>query len=299
MKPMLAKSFKASWLKFPIYLQPKLDGCRAIWTGSKLLSRTGKEIKGVPALVDHLQKNYSDFPLDGELYNHKKTFQELISSIRRTVNIEEDLDVEYHIYDLPLEQTWTFQERLNLLKEKVIVTSRIKIVETVYIPLEGNEILNILPGLVEKEDLNTFEAQGYEGTMVRNAMGLYRKGKRSSDLMKVKTFQDAEFPIVGVYQLSRKEKIIVPEGTPGALQYADGTWYKDGVETPDEMLGGLVLSIPGTDKTFECGTGYNEATRCELWANSPIGKVATIKFQELTDDGVPRFPVFLAIRDYE
>ena len=30
-----------------------------------------------------------------------------------------------------------------------------------------------------------------------------------------------------------------------------------------------------------------------------IGEMLTVKFFELTDDGVPRFPVGIAIRDYE
>jgi DNA ligase-1 len=30
-----------------------------------------------------------------------------------------------------------------------------------------------------------------------------------------------------------------------------------------------------------------------------IGKMLTVRFQELTTDRVPRFPVGLAIRDYE
>lgn len=305
MKPMLAKPFKASWVKFPVYLQPKLDGMRAIWTGEKLLSRTGKEIKGVPTLLEFLKANYADFPLDGELYNHDKTFQEMISSVRKTVNIEEDLSIEYHVYDIPVEDK-TFDERTRLLRERVKETDRIKLVQTFKLIKtkrlasrssdESNPVYEELP-LTEK-DFNRFESQGYEGTMIRNADGLYQKGKRSSDLLKVKTFQDAEFPVVGVYQLTRKEKIVVPPHTPGAIEHSDGVWKKDGAETPVEMAGGLVLQLPD-GRTFESGSGYDDETRTEFWKNPPIGKLATIKYQELTDGGVPRFPIFKAIRDYE
>lgn len=294
---MLAKSYKAAWLKFPIYLQPKLDGMRAIWTGEKLLSRTGKEVKGVPTLVEFLKANYSDFPMDGELYNHGKTFQEAISSIRKTVNIEEDLSIQYHVYDIPVEDK-TFTERYELLEARLEETNRLKLVETFYISDQGNEILEILPQLVELEDLNRYEKDGYEGTMVRNANGLYKFGKRSSDLMKVKSFQDAEFPIVGTYQLVRHEKIVTDEWVPGAREKGNGQWSKDGEGTPDEMIGGLVLSLPD-GRTFECGTGYDNELRREFWKNSPVGKQATIKFQELTDDGIPRFPSFKCIREKE
>lgn len=317
LKPMLAKPFKASSLRFPIYLQPKLDGMRAIWTGTQLLSRTGKEIKGVPNLVEHLREHYSDFPLDGELYNHEKTFQEQISSVRRTVNIQEDLSIQYHIYDLPIPHH-TFQERLRLLQERVQETDRIKLVETVRV-IEGtgpdnsilvdpDNLLNRFRGLdwflfrpeENERTLNIFEHEGYEGTMVRNSMGVYTLGKRSSDLMKVKTFQDEEFECVGFNQLTRKEKIIVPEGTPGSLPYADGTWYKDGEETPDEMVGDLIVQLPDGN-TCKVGSGYTEEQRREFWKEPPIGKKLTIKFQGYTDpdkDGKVslRFPVFKGIR---
>jgi DNA ligase-1 len=270
---------------------------RAIWTGEKLLSRTGKEIKGVPALVEFLKINYSDFPMDGELYNHGKTFQEAISSIRKTVNIEEDLSIQYHVYDIPVENR-IFAERHELLKARLKETDRLKLVETFYISDQDNEILEVLPQLVEPEDLNRYEKDGYEGTMVRNANGSYKFGKRSSDLMKVKTFQDAEFPIVGTYQLVRHEKIVTDEWVPGAREKSNGQWSKDGEGTPDEMIGGLVLSLPD-GRTFECGTGYDNELRRELWKNSPVGKQATIKFQELTDDGIPRFPSFKCVREEE
>lgn len=296
MKPMLAKPFKAVWLRFPIYLQPKLDGMRAIWTGEKLLSRTGKEIKGVPSLVEFLKVNYSDFPLDGELYNHEKTFQEQISSVRRTVNIEEDLSIQYHVYDIPVENV-TFEERNKLLKARLQETDRLKLVRTTKL-LSTKKLVDGVEQPITEQQLNRFESEGYEGTMVRNAGGLYQRGKRTSDLMKVKTFQDAEFPIVGVYQLTRKEKIVVPAHTPGAIEHSDGVWKKDGVETPVEMIGGLVLQL-SDGRTFESGSGYDDVTRTEFWKNPPIGKLATIKYQELTDGGVPRFPIFKAIRDYE
>jgi DNA ligase-1 len=39
----------------------------------------------------------------------------------------------------------------------------------------------------------------------------------------------------------------------------------------------------------------------ELFQNGSeyVGKKLTIRFQELTDEGLPRFPVGIAFRDYE
>lgn len=295
-KPMLAKPFNKKWMKGDIYLQPKLDGMRAVWDGEKLYSRRGKEIKGVPTLVEYLREHYHDFPLDGELYNHNKTFQEQISSVRKTVNIDEDLTIEYHVYDIPVEDL-PFRTRQARLRSRVESTdpeqtSRLKLVETHWIPEKAIEHYAPL--------YNPYEADGYEGTMVRNATGLYKFGKRSSDLMKAKSFIDEEFPCIGCNQLTRKEKIIVPEGTPGSLPYADGTWYKDGEETPDEMVGDLIVELPDGN-TCKVGTGYTEEQRRDFWKEPPIGKLLTIKFQGYTDpdkDGYVslRFPIFKGIR---
>jgi DNA ligase 1 len=44
---------------------------------------------------------------------------------------------------------------------------------------------------------------------------------------------------------------------------------------------------------FSVGTGFSDAER-----NNPpaVGSVITFRYQELTDGGVPRFPVYLCIR---
>jgi DNA ligase-1 len=41
--------------------------------------------------------------------------------------------------------------------------------------------------------------------------------------------------------------------------------------------------------------------RAEWWENREqyIGSKLTVRFQNLTADGIPRFPVGIAIRDYE
>ncbi len=265
MKPMLAKSFKPDWIKgLPyFYIQPKFDGQRAIWTGQQLLSRTGKLINSVDHITDFLNKHFAGFPLDGELYLHGKTLQEIISDTRKTVNVVEN-DMEYHIYDVP--GTGTFEERFV----------RNPHLENIKFPLIRVPTLR----KVAFGDIECFSLQGYEGTMIRNPYGLYKFGKRSSDLLKLKEFQDDEFKIVGITELSHKEKVIVPKGTPGSKEYADGTWYKDGTEIPGGTMGKLHC-VTADGKEFGVGSGYDDALREEFWKNPPIGKVATVKYQKL------------------
>ena len=117
-----------------------------------------------------------------------------------------------------------------------------------------------------------FVEEGYEGAMVRNLKGAYRIGKRSADLQKVKTFLDDEYEIVGF-----------TEGTGG--------------ET------GCVIWICKIQSgaTFNVRPRGTREERQMLFQNGNdyIGKMLTVRYQELTDDGIPRFPVGISIRDYE
>ena len=108
--------------------------------------------------------------------------------------------------------------------------------------------------------------------MVRNLKGAYRIGKRSADLQKVKTFLDGEYRIV---------------------DYLEGTGNEAGcVIWVCETLEG---------RQFRVRPRGTQEERKLLFQNGDeyIGKMLTVRYQELTDDGVPRFPVGIAIRDYE
>ena len=108
--------------------------------------------------------------------------------------------------------------------------------------------------------------------MVRNLTGAYAIGKRSANLQKVKTFLDGEYPIIG---------------------FTDGTGGETGCviwecSTPDR-------------RTFRVRPRGTQEDRKVLFRNGSnyIGQQLTVRYQELTDDGVPRFPVGIAIRNYE
>jgi hypothetical protein len=120
--------------------------------------------------------------------------------------------------------------------------------------------------------LALFEEEGFEGLMIRNLESPYELDKRSKHLQKVKTFIDEEFPIVGYYEATGNDR-----GTP--------IWE---CEAPN-------------GRRFRARPMGTLAERRELWANrdAMIGRPLTVRFFEYTDDGVPRFPVGVAIRDYE
>jgi DNA ligase-1 len=96
--------------------------------------------------------------------------------------------------------------------------------------------------------------------MLRQPGSLYEAG-RSRTLLKVKRWQDAEALVVGHEPGAGRHK-----GRLGALL----------VETPDGVR-------------FAVGTGFSDKQREEP---PSIGATITFRYQELSDRGVPRFPVF-------
>lgn len=115
-----------------------------------------------------------------------------------------------------------------------------------------------------REELRRVEGLGGEGLMLRRPGSVYEVG-RSMSLLKVKTFHDAEARVVG--------------HAPGAGKHKG-------------KLGALICELPG-GVTFNVGTGFSDAERL---APPAIGAVITFRYQELSDDGVPRFPSYVGER---
>jgi DNA ligase-1 len=115
-----------------------------------------------------------------------------------------------------------------------------------------------------REELRRVEELGGEGLMLRQPGSHYVAG-RSVTLLKVKSFLDTDVVVRAHQAGAGKHK-----GRLGALlvEMADGT-------------------------RFSVGTGFSDAER-----NSPpaIGSVVTVRYQELSEAGVPRFPSYVGVR---
>ena len=123
--------------------------------------------------------------------------------------------------------------------------------------------------------LDTALEKGYEGLIVRSPDGHYKQGRstmKQGIMLKLKVFHDDEGLIVDSKPLVRE----------------DGT--------VSNLLGAVQVSY--NDDTFWLGSGYDEATRLELWAKRQelVGQLVTFKYQELTQYGKPRFPIYKGLR---
>lgn len=269
-KPMLAHPIeeKEKYAVFPALAQPKLDGARCIAIIEngvvRLFSRTQKEWLTMPHIVEELERLFAGetITLDGEFYDHeyKDDFNKIMSIIKRDDLHPEHKLVQYHIYDVA--GPGTFTARTKVLDLFLPDAKYCKEVQTVTVK--------------SREDLDEYQSvcveNGYEGCIYRNPSGLY-ENKRSKYLLKVKTFQDAEFTIVDM------------EEGKGKLMGHVGAFF---------------LQIP-KGSTFKAPPIGSHELLAEYWKNKKacIGKKATIKFQNYTPDGVPRFPKLKCIRDYE
>jgi ATP-dependent DNA ligase len=265
-RPMLAHKFKdyKHKLKFPVYVQPKLDGYRSLFNPNTntFYTRTGKEYSNVENLKNELQKlNISkSLILDGELYNHNIKFEEF-GCLRQTKNKEENINIEYHVYDLidTSDLNKSFNDRLEILKQLIKDSkSIIKLVDTKMAKTE-KEINDLHKNYIE---------QNYEGTMIRNN-SIYKLNYRSQDLLKLKDFDDAEFKIVGFeeeYDTLTNEKMII------------------------------FICETDNKKTFKVGSKGTKQERKLLLdkvinnKDKYIGKLLSVQYFGLTDNGIPRFP---------
>ena len=281
-KPMLAHKLnesKIDWDK-PVYMQPKLDGVRCLFTKDGAFSRTGKQFMNVRHIEDSLReyfKQYPDIILDGELYNHdlRDDFEKIISLVRKqkpgTIERYEAAKmIQYHIYDwISSSANWiltgglSYKERLDNLICTDIYCGSVKHVKTnkvrVYDEAKAFHNLNL--------------KRGFEGSILRTDTP-YKHG-RSWGLMKFKDFHDAEANIVNYEEGKGKRK-----GTLGKFIMQDDD--------------GNIFGCPP-------GKGYNYSDmKCILEnIHKYIGQRATFTYFERTKAGSYRHPLFKTLRNYE
>ena len=265
-KPMLAHDFTKTPVTSGI-TQPKLDGIRMVVNTRGLYSRSNKEIVAVPHIAEALADFIKDHPtvtLDGELYNHelKDNFQKITSLVRKTVNLgadelaESKKLVQYHIYDMfdSANPDMTFMQRYNWIQKNVhLVNKKAVGIHLVASAIcETSEEIDVMYG--------EYTTAGYEGQMIRQD-AVY-ENKRSKGLLKRKEFITEEYQVVEVHEGQGAWTGYAKRLT---LKMKDGTTFSSGLRGSQAQLKTL-LENPNID-----------------WA--------TCRYFELSNDGIPRFPV--------
>lgn len=290
LKPMLANEFdmeKEKSTQFPVFIQPKLDGVRClIYKGEDgqiiFQSRQNtiyEEFGHLLPELQHLISQISDqegLILDGELYTHGIQFEKITSMVRsskgKRKNIEE---LNYHIYDC------FYSGDSNLSKNQMPYSERYQVLKSAFGDTIYSKLILVETTIANsKRDIEDFHTHytnlinPYEGVMIRTLNGAYKQQGRSKDLQKYKKFMDEEFEVIGHH-----------EGTGGHAGIAI-------FECTSNVNKEKIFSVT-MQGTLESKRKMMENVR------DYYGKMLTVKYQEKSDEGIPRFPVGIAFRDYE
>jgi DNA ligase-1 len=251
-----------------MFLQPKLDGVRCIFTKQGAYSRSGKKFKNVQHLRRELKPFFAAHPtvvLDGELYNHdfKDNFNKIISIVRTQHATKDQTLIQFHCYDY-VQKDWSSFDWRNSRISQAIKAYGLKYTK----PVTTIKVSNM--GLAVINNNKNLKA-GYEGSILRT--NLPYENKRSNNLLKFKAFEDTEATITGYVEGKGKRS-----GTIGKFLAVDSN--------------GVTFGMPVMAK-------YDIMRDMLANADSYIGKVATFTFFQRTPAGSYRHPLFKAIRNYE
>jgi len=265
-KPMLAHKLeeKRDRVYFPGFVQPKLDGVRCIYSNGEFRSRSTRLITSVPKLLKDIQEYYGDYELDGELFAPSLKFEDINSCISRTVNIAENMSINYWVYDIP--RSMGFKDRWQSFSSTLDKFLPIRFVACPTYPVRSYDELLVY--------FKKFIDQGFEGLIYRHPDCSYEFDKRSLGLLKLKPWHSKEATIVS---------------------------FEEGKKRLANSLGALVCKMVDSGKIVKVGSGLTDHQRSLIWATPQdfVGKIITVKYQEVTKYGVPRFPVFLCFRESE
>lgn len=300
-----------------VFLQPKLDGIRCLGRVVKnkdgegetlLLSRNGKQFVWLEHIREELKiflsgtlkyKNkdilIENIVSDGEFYveifhatsvekksgkgfDYSFSNKELdvvhnfsaISSICKTIRSsphELEEQIQYHIFDIA-DVNRPQNERFDILKKLFERGNIVK--KCPHIKMVSTKEIH------DPQDINDFHdevlQQNYEGVIIRDKRLKYESGKRSAKIRKYKYFIEEEYPIVDCVK-------------------------NEGVD--NEHFCWVCEKKVGNKKIrFNAKPKDTKEVRLNLYKNrlNYIGKMLTVKFQQYTADGVPRFPIALRIR---
>ncbi len=264
MKATPIKDIKPSQIDWSAaWIQPKLDGHRAMWVDGQLYSYSGQLINLPHIIKDIGVMGLQDVPLDGEIYIHGESLQDIGRLIKK--HRPESLNLKFHVYDSPVDSP--FIQRARAIRTAITNW------DVASIEMVGT--FPVLDMAAAEAKHAQFRSQGYEGSILRFGDSHYEFNKRSRKVAKFKDFCDAEFKIIDV----REGKDTIR----GRIGYKVPVWV---METSE-------------GKTFTVLAQGNMTEKDLLWQNraNHVGKMLTVKYHYLSKEGIPQLPVALRFRE--
>ncbi len=242
------------------WLSEKLDGVRAYWDGTRLLSRNGNAFTAPAWFLAALPNGCT---LDGELFGGRKKFQTTVGIVKSSPGHPGWATLTYELFDMPSAGALPFEDRMLKLQ------TLFRAPATGVVPAGSTHVhiveQQLCTGAAHVTDaLAAIEALGGEGLMLRQPKSTYVCA-RSNTLLKVKSTEEVDALVRG--------------HDPGKGKHLG-------------HCGALLVEL-ANGKQFCVGSGLTDAQRAKPPA---VGTVVVVRFQELTDGGIPRFPVFAGCR---
>ena len=231
----------------------KMDGVRAKWIAKLriFISRQGNQFFA----PEWFTKDLPNEDLDGEIWMGRGLFNQTSGIVRQKNGGEAWKKLKYHVFDVP-NMNAAFDARIALVH--TLIKGKAYAVPVKHKVCRSKKKL--------LEELDAVVAVKGEGFMLRDKTARY-EAFRSSTLLKVKKWYDAEAVVIG---------------------------HQPGKGRHKGRMGSLIC-VMADGKEFEIGTGFSDKERETPPA---VGNTITYKYRELTQRGVPRHSSFLRIREF-
>jgi DNA ligase-1 len=256
------------------YLSPKFDGyrCLAIIEDGvvSLHSRKGTLYVNFTSIEESLAMAFpiGKYVLDGEIMSDDfQSMQKSAFASKRGTTVG---DVKFHVFDLVDYNEWKSE---NFIETKSTRYNKLRLLSAQFpsnVVLVDQKVVYDIADVLVAEQL--YLSQGFEGAMTCPDIPYYL-GKKSNRLLKWKTMVSEDCEIIGFYEGKDDTK---HEGRLGGFRLRQ----EDGQEC-------------------ECGSGFSDEDREYIWNNRSefLGRIIEVKYQEKTNHGIMRFPVFIRYRD--
>jgi ATP-dependent DNA ligase len=258
------------------YVEDKLDGLRGgiIFDGdsASAVTLTGLPIPNAQHVIDEMAASgqFDDMMIDGEFKGRDWNESQ---SIVKTQKPHPDADnLKFYAFDcMPTEQWESKALTLPLAKRKANLKARLNLSILPHVVYVNHKLIHSSEQVIPAR--NEAVARGLEGIMLKDPDAPYAF-KKNNYWLKCKPINEADFFITGAFVGRGKNANML-----GALQIMN---EKLGVEC-------------------EVGTGFDDLTRKQLWADylngRLMGRIVQVEYQEVTEDNALRFPAFMRMRD--
>lgn len=285
LKPMLAKqSEKVPMSAFgkEYYGSRKINGVRCIlyYKNGKIHTASRGAMNYDIALYHIIEhpilkeffKNHPDAILDGEIYKHGMSLQKISGICRTQSTVDDGKDLQFYWYDI-VDLTNPFTERYKTMQEwsKELQLSDFD----PYKSFSDSDLhIQLVPqvqvtGWANMENLHDeYVSEGWEGLVIRLADSVYKPGSRGNDWIKIKKYKDDTFKVID---------------------------YELGLRGSEDMVFICEMKDGRTFKAMPLGDRETKQEYIDNFENYR-NQLGDCKFFELSDEGIPCQPKFLAFR---